>query len=44
MSADARTAADWTAGTEDWEPWMQLIDWEMLDWISGTPASAAQIG
>lgn len=44
MSADTRTPADWTAGTEDWETWMHFIDWETLDWIPDAPASAAQAG
>lgn len=44
MSADARSPSNWTAAPDDWEPWMELIDRETLDWIPDAPASAAQAG
>jgi hypothetical protein len=31
-----------SASNEEWEAWMQFIDWETLDWIPDAPASVMQ--
>jgi hypothetical protein len=38
MPADQNNQSNWTAGANEWEPWMELVDWDTLDWIPNLPA------
>jgi hypothetical protein len=44
MSLNQSAQDNWKAGPDDLEEWMQLIDWETLDWIPDVSASATQDG
>ena len=44
MSADRSAEGNWTTSPDDWEAWMELIDWQTLDWVPGADASANAAG
>jgi len=44
MSADRSAEGNWIASPGDWEAWMELVDWQMLDWAPGADASAIPAG
>lgn len=37
MSTSRIAQGNWAAGPDDSEEWMQLIDWEMLEWEATLP-------
>jgi hypothetical protein len=42
MSTNQNAQGNWTASSDDFEEWMELVDWETLDWIPDAPASATE--